>query len=160
MSEDIRSLVEELEGIGDDLAPDFMELVGQALDVELARWRANAPKASGDLARSIEKRMIDSYTWGIYFNDYGYYQNFGVVGTENKTNQVSVANFVPSEYRPSAGDKYGFKSRMIGGDLPFGVRVAIARDGLNAKKWFPVTDEQLDQILQRVADRAIQSIEI
>jgi len=49
---------------------------------------------------------------------------------------------------------------MIGGKLPFGVRVAIARDGINANPWFAATDQQLDQILQRVADRALQSTQL
>jgi hypothetical protein len=160
MSNSIDNLADQIRDIGQDLAPDLMELIGRALDVEIARWQSQAPVDTGALKASIQKRMIDPYTWGVSFLEYGLYQNFGVMGTNNATSQIGVAGFVSAEDRPSSGDKYGFKSSMIGGKLPFGVRVAIARDGINANPWFAATDQQLDQILQRVADRALQSTQL
>lgn len=157
MSNDLKNLADEIRGIGEDLAPDLMQLIGQALDVEIERWKQQAPRDSGDLANSISKRMVDAYTWGVSFLEYGLFQNFGVAGTKNSTRQYGVADFVSSESKPTSGATYGFKSPIIGGNLPFGVRVAIARDGINANPWFAANDAELNQILQTVADRALQS---
>ncbi len=160
MDNELRELVEQIRDIGEDLAPDLMELIGQALEVEVQRWRGQAPVDSGTLKNSIQKRMLDAYTWGVEFKEYGLYQNFGVAGINNKTNQIGVANFVPAEFRPREGARYGFTSAPIGGKLPLDIRFGIAYNGLNAKTWFAATDAELDIIIQRVADRALQSTQL
>jgi hypothetical protein len=160
MSNSIDNLADQIRDIGEDLAPDLMQLIGRALDVEIARWQSQAPVDTGALKASIQKRMIDPYTWGVSFLEYGLYQNFGVEGINNKTTQLGVAGFVSSEYRPKSGAKYGFTSAPIGGKLPLDIRFGIAYNGINANPWFAATDQQLDQILQRVADRALQSTQL
>lgn len=152
MSQDneLRRLKDELRGIGEDLQPDIMQLIGNALEIEIQRWKARAPVDSGDLRDSIQKRLIDQYTWGVEFLEYGLFQNFGVIGINNQTTQYGVANFVSDGNRPLSGDKYKFKTPRWG----------VHYTGIEANPWFARTDAQLDAILQRVADTALESIQL
>ena len=150
MSNEIKDLADKISSIGEDLPQDIMGAIGSALEVEIQRWKARAPVDSGDLKRSIEKRLLDSYTWGVEFKEYGLFQNFGVVGIENRTTQYAVAEFVSPASRPLSGDKYKFKTPSWG----------VHYSGIEANPWFARTDEQLNAILQRVADTALANLEL
>lgn len=59
----------------------------------------------------------------IFIQDYGFYQDSGVRGTDNPIAESGQSFFPPGQFR----------SKVIGGPLPFPVRFVIARDGIKPK---------------------------
>ena len=111
--------------------------------------RMAAPSDTGALQRSITLQVSPN-DFGVTMLDYGAYQNYGVAGTSNTTEQTTIESPLDG-----AGSQYGFKTdkQLIGGDLPFGVRKSIHERGLNAKEWFSIAD-----ITAEVTDRLGQAI--
>ena len=143
----------QLQDIGTDL-PQSLEVALQqaaAIAIEEIKQNPNFPVDTGRLKNSLQARIIDGQFLGITMLNYGYYQNFGVEGTRNATRQFGVDDIVKTFLPPREGDTYKFnkQNKMIGGDLPFGARVNIHRNGLNAKRFFD-TEDLIDRVIEIV----------
>jgi len=151
---DLNDIINELSDIGEDLTDDINDIVRQVLQQEVNIWRQRAPRDTGALQQSIQLRLLDPYTWGIEFLDYGLYQNFGVRGTESDPGAFSASG------SQTFGTPYQFKSKTIGGPLPFAVRQSIARYGLKPQPWFLLPGETVDLIADRVARAVEQRLQL
>ena len=149
----------EIADIGIDLPQSLDDAIFAAASLVVDEIKAdpNFPVDTGRLRNSLRASIIDGQFLGITMLDYGYFQNFGVEGTQNTTLQFGVDPIVASFLPPREGNTYKFnkKNKMIGGDLPFGARVNIHRNGLNGKMFF-----ELDTIVDRVVELVNQNFEL
>jgi len=151
-------IAREIEDIGTNLPQDLGAAINSATDIAIERIRAAAPVDTGSLTSSIRAQFdANDLTLGVSMLDYGFFQNFGVVGTKNETVQFGVPENVANVLPPRTGDKYSFDptKKMIGGDLPFGVRVSIHQRGLNAKQFL-----DLESFVNQVAQLVNENLEI
>lgn len=134
----VDQLADYLSDIGEGLPQDLNQAMLNAADIVIQEIKSNPnfPVNSGQLRNSLQARVTDG-VFGITMRDYGYYQNYGVKGTQNTRSQRAVPDIVRAILPPTSGDTYAFnpQNKMIGGELPFGVRVAIHQRGLNAKNF-------------------------
>jgi len=140
----------EITDLGVDLPQDLGAAINSAANEVVERLKASAPLDTGSLKESIRAEFnTQDFTLGISMLDYGYFQNFGVVGTENQTTQFGVPDNVSKVLPPRSGATYSYDSsnKTIGGDLPFGVKVSIHQRGLNAKQFL-----DLESFVDRVAN--------
>ena len=151
-------IAREIQDIGTDLPQDLGAAITSAANIAIERIRAAAPVNTGSLASSIRAEFdINDLTLGVQMNDYGFFQNFGVAGTKNATIQFGVPEVISEVLPPRTGDTYSFDptKRMIGGDLPFGVRVSIHQRGLNAKQFLDI-----EAFVNQVAEYVNENLEI
>lgn len=79
---------------------------------------------TGELARSVKVNFDErNSTFNIRMEDYGYYQDSGVSGTKQKQPNNPESLF----------DSGQFRSKVIGGPLPFPVRKTIAEKGFRPR---------------------------
>jgi len=100
--------------------------------------RQKAPKDTGRLRNSIGYSITESgnsYQIRIGYLIYGVFQDLGVNGT--KVNR---------------GSPFQFRSKTIGGRLPFAVRKSIAEKGLRAKNWTQLTPQEEERINEKIQD--------
>lgn len=143
----------QIEDLGIDL-PDSLNIAIQnaaAIAIEEVKQNPNFPVDTGRLKNSLQARIIDGQFLGITMLNYGYFQNFGVEGTTNTRRQFGVDPIVKTFLPPREGDTYKFNKnkKMIGGDLPFGARVFIHKNGLNGKRFFD-TEDIVDRVIELV----------
>lgn len=114
---------------------------------------------SGQLARSprFKVQLVNGNPeLQIFLQDYGFYQDSGVRGTEKG---------VPQD-RKSFNPPGQFRSKVIGGPLPYPVRFVIARDGIKPKpfineafdrgiKWM---DENIEDSNTEMINRQVQEL--
>jgi len=149
----------QLQDIGDNIPTsvgDAIAIAGVILENEI-KSNPNFPVNTGALRDSLRIRVIDNQYMGISMLDYGFYQNYGVKGTVNTTNQFGVPEEIRSFLPPSSGSEYSFNpdKKMIAGDLPFGVRVSIHKNGLNGKNFFVIED-----LVDRMAELINENLEL
>lgn len=110
---------------------------------------------SGGLGRSVNVTYNDddkepSYT--ISMEDYGYYQDSGVKGTKGwryTPNQQSY--FEPGQFR----------SKVIGGTLPFAVRKSIAEKGFRPRPFIqPSVDRTIQNLEKPLTEAGVDDINI
>ena len=149
----------QISDLGTDLPFSLAIALENAAMIAIEEIKANPnfPVNTGRLKNSLQARMIDGQFLGITMENYGFFQNFGVEGTINKTRQFGVDEITRTFLPPREGDTYKFnkQNKMIGGDLPFGARVNIHRNGLNAKRFFDTFD-----LVERVVEIANQNFEL
>jgi hypothetical protein len=118
---------------------EFLEEAGRILTDALRDEIINEGLLnSGELARSprFKVQLINGNPELVVFiEDYGFYQDSGVRGTEQSVPQSGESFFPPGQFR----------SKVIGGPLPFPVRFSIARKGLKPRPF-----------INKAYDRAIQ----
>ena len=148
-----------LEDIGESIPMNLETAINNAAQVLMNEIKNNPnfPVDTGRLRDSLQIRMVDGQYFGISMADYGFYQNYGVKGTLNSTRQFGVPEEVSAFLPPREGGTYSFdpKKKMIGGDLPFGVRVSIHRNGLNGKQFFDI-----NEIVDRMAELINENLEL
>jgi hypothetical protein len=101
-------------------------------DLILDIYRDKVPVDKGNLRRSLSYRILlnsGAYQLQLGYLFYGAFQDLGVNGT--KVNR---------------GSPFQFRSTTIGGSLPFAVRKSIAEQGLRAKNWTELNDQDREQI--------------
>lgn len=127
---ELDELINEINDVAEglEMAPDAIESV---LREYIQKWRANAPMDTGALKRSI-RLIAQGGRYGISMLDYGFYQNFGVRGTQDNLG-LAVPSWSPLP--PSRGAKYSFSKR---------------RFGLPAQKFFLTTDEDLTDLVDEI----------
>ncbi len=148
----------EIADIGQDLPENLGEAIQSATQTALRQVKAEAPVDSGALRDSISAEFdVETLTLGVSMLDYGFFQNYGVAGTKNEKRQFGVPEAVAEVLPPRAGDTYKFNKNktMIGGDLPFGVRVSIHQKGLNAKQFL-----DLESFIEGVANIVNENLEL
>ena len=149
----------QIEDLGIDIPQSLSLALEQAarIVIEEVKSNPNFPVNTGRLRDSLQARIIDGQFLGITMLNYGYFQNFGVEGTINTRTQFGVDDIVKTFLPPRDGNTYKFnkQNKMIGGDLPFGARVFIHKNGLNAKRFFDTED-----IINRVVEIANQNFEL
>lgn len=150
---DLDQLINDLNDLGQELPRDINDIVRSVLEQEVNKWRQRAPEDTGQLKNSIRLTLLNSNTWGVSFLSYGLFQNFGVRGTESDPGVFATQS-------PSFGTPYQFKSKAIGGDLPFAVRQSIAQLGLRPQPWFLMPGETLDQLTERLAQEVDRQLKL
>jgi hypothetical protein len=149
-----------IEDIGESIPVNLETAINNAAQVLINEIKNNPnfPVDTGALRDSLSVRLIDNQYFGISMADYGFYQNYGVKGTNNATHQFGVPEEVSAFLPPREGSStYWFnpKNKMIGGDLPFGVRVAIHRNGLNGKQFFDI-----NELVDRMAELINENLDL
>ena len=150
-----RSAQQILEDLGEALPQSLGDALQAAADEAIETVKSKlttGPEATGALRGSIQAIVNDSdYTLSFMMNDYGYYQNFGVRGTNNTTTQEGLDENTALAFGVSEDYEFHFKketeriSKESG--LHYGARWNIAHDGLNAKEFF-----NIEQFTQQVVD--------
>lgn len=139
---------------------EFLEEAGRILTDALRDEIINEGLLnSGELARSprFEVKLYNGNPQlFVYIEDYGFYQDSGVNGTERSV--------------PESGESFQgpgrFRSKVIGGPLPYPVRFVIARDGIKPRpfinkaydtaiRWM---DKNIDKPTESMIDASIDNI--
>lgn len=98
---------------------------------------------TGGLANSVSVRFDEKNQELITFmEDYGVYQDSGISGTKSLQSADSKSLYKPGK----------FKSPVIGGNLPFGVRVSIAQKGFRPR---PFIVPAYDRVVEQYLDEAL-----
>ena len=104
---------------------------------QYAREMGNrAPRNTGRLAnsyRGVAKFEQGKFIIEVYGEDYGIYLDSGVNGTKSPINPNNRSLNPPGQ----------FKSKVIGGPLPFAVRFSIAQNGLKPQ---PFLQDAIDVV--------------
>jgi hypothetical protein len=124
---------DQLEDLNSSLTPLVNQMVNDL--------KSDAPDNKGDLRRSIVGAVRD-YQVEFGMLGYGIAQNYGVKGTKSSYGVEPIQDGIPG-----AGSTMSFKSKTIGGNLPYGVRKSIAEKGLKPKNWF-----DMDEMTQLIVD--------
>ena len=83
--------------------------------------------------RGVAKFQEGSFSIEVYGEDYGIYQDSGVSGYVNDVSPNPKSFYPPGK----------FKHKVIGGDLPFPIRLSIATNGLKPK---PFLQDSVDSV--------------
>lgn len=140
----------EIKNIREELKQGAQFLKDQLVDGIINQGLLN----TGKLGRSVDVIYRDdndqpSYT--IKMEDYGFYQDSGVSGTKRK-----VATNPESLYEPGQ-----FKSVVIGGDLPFPVRMSIAQKGFRPRPFvIPAVQRTLKNMEDPLTEAGAEDIDI
>lgn len=150
-----RSAQQILEDLGEELPQSLGDALQAAADEAIETVKSKlttGPEATGALMSSIQGIVNDSdYTLSFMMNDYGYYQNFGVRGTNNTTTQEGLDENTALAFGVTEDYEFSFKKETKriakSSGLNYGARWNIAHDGLNAKEFF-----NIEQFTQQVVD--------
>jgi hypothetical protein len=98
---------------------------------------------TGKLGRSVQvkpaqERDDNQAGFSISMEDYGFYQDSGVMGTKQKFSPNPESLFNPGQ----------FKKKTIGGPLPFAVRKSIAEKGFRPRPFIVPAVKRLLQNLE------------
>jgi len=91
---------------------------------------------TGRLANSVQAQLIESegkYQIQVSMEDYGVYQDSGIQGIKGSISADNRSLFPPGQ----------FKSKTIGGNLPFAVRKSIAERGLRPRPFINAGQERV-----------------
>ena len=132
-------------------ATDLSEILTQIGSEITTQIRSRAPQDTGALKASIGFSVTtDSLT--LEMLNYGVFQNYGVDGTD-----ASPAKGVEGGvFGLPAGARFKFKSKTIGGSLPFPVRRSIAERGLKPKSFFSIAEIK-DEVILRLEEELTQA---
>jgi hypothetical protein len=106
---------------------------------------------TGELARSVKVKFDERTSeFSIRMEDYGYYQDSGVHGTK-----------VRQPFNPeSLYDPGQFRSKVIGGPLPFPVRKTIAEKGFRPRPFITMAVERtLGSLEDDISDAGLIDID-
>jgi len=111
-------------------------------DLITARKKKLAPKKTGALVNSISDSVKigkGKVTITSKMNDYGYFQDSGVSGIKKKVNKN------PQSFNPPGQFSGNFK--MIGGNLPYGPRVSVYKNGFKPQPFIvPAVLQVMDSV--------------
>lgn len=106
---------------------------------------------TGELARSVKVNFNENdSTFSIRMEDYGYYQDSGVSGTRVKQPSNPESLYDPGQFR----------SKVIGGPLPFPVRKTIAERGFRPRPFITTAVQRtMDSMEEPLTDAGIVDID-
>ena len=147
----------QINDIGENIPQALFRSIETAANIAIEEIKANMPYDTGALKNSLKARIVDDQFLGITMLDYGWFQNFGVEGTKSSGTVLGVSEIVKEFLPPRNGDKYSFNKdkRMIGGDLPFGVRTSIHQKGITGKGFI-----DMEQLTDRVVELVNENLEL
>ena len=95
---------------------------------------------TGELGRSVRVNYDEQKeVFSIKMEDYGYYQDSGVHGTQTRQPKNPESLFNPGQFRSS----------VIGGPLPFPVRKSISQKGFRPRPFINTAVERTTQNLEK-----------
>ena len=103
---------------------------------------------TGNLRRSM-KTTLDGYGLTIEMLNYGYFQSFGVRGTQ-RGSSIGLPPEVASAFGVAEGYNFQFKKKAISSEsgLPYPVRRSISRFGIKPKDfYFTDIEDKLIEII-------------
>lgn len=148
MEREILGIAQDMNAIarGEGEIPDA---IFEALQIYARQLAQSAPRGKTGYLRNSIRAIAQGNRYGITMVDYGYFQNFGVSGTQN-----DIGLTVPawSGLQPSSGSQFKFKRRTISdkSGLPFPVRRSIARFGIKPRRFFLTTDQDMTTLADRI----------
>ena len=120
--------------------PNIEKIVKQAAPLYADSVRDSAISEglfkTGKLAQSYSSQVVvrnNTIKIQILGEDYGVYQDTGVSGTKKSYTKAAESLYAPGQ----------FKSKVIGGPLPFAVRKSIAENGLRPR---PFIQSGIDRV--------------
>ena len=116
-----------------DVVLEYADKYAKAFSEGARRTFKSGTGRLADSYRGVAKFQEGSFSIEVYGEDYGIYQDSGVSGYVNP-----IAPNGRSFYPPGK-----FKHKVIGGDLPFPVRLSIATNGLQPK---PFLQDSVDSV--------------
>ena len=145
----------EFANIGEELPSILNQYIIDAANIVIEEIRARAPQGDGPnagaLKRSIRARIVDGNFVGISMIDYGWYQNYGVKGINNKKTQYGVPGTL-SEYLGVPPDYiYKFGTGNSGKGKGWGAYYS----GIDAQLFFNVRQD-----LERITEIINQNLEL
>ena len=102
---------------------------------------------TGDLAKSVRVEFKDDEKeprFSISMLNYGFYQDSGVNGTKIRQPESPESLFSPGQFR----------SKVIGGPLPFPVRMSIAEKGFRPR---PFIVPAVNKTVQSLSEKLIEA---
>jgi hypothetical protein len=136
-------------GVAEGLVDDLPDAILEALQIYAREIASKAPRGkTGNLRNSIRAIVVGNQ-YGITMEYYGYFQNFGVSGTENNIG-LQVPSWSPLQ--PRSGNAFKFTKKAISPDsgLSFPARRTIARFGITPKRFFLTTDQDMTTLVDRI----------
>ena len=100
---------------------------------------------TGTLANSVRvegQENKDGLSYFITMKDYGYFQDAGVNGTKERIIKDPKSYFDPGQFR----------SIIIGGNLPFPVRRAIANKGIKARPFIQSALDRFEELTTKTIE--------
>lgn len=106
---------------------------------------------TGELARSIKVNYDENNsTFSIKMDDYGFYQDSGVSGLSRKFSTNPQSLYSPGQFR----------SKVIGGPLPFPVRKSIAEKGFRPRPFIvPAVMRTVDSLEEPLTEAGFKDID-
>lgn len=106
---------------------------------------------TGELARSVQVKFDErTNEFSIRMEDYGYYQDSGVHGTKQKQPSNPESLYDPGQFR----------SKVIGGPLPFPVRKTIAEKGFRPRPFITTAVQRtLGSLDEELSDAGLIDID-
>lgn len=144
-------ILEQVDYVEKDVPAQLTKLVSEIqLELNSAFNDGTLQEQTGNLRRSI-KVILSGYDLSISMLAYGYFQSFGVNGTQQGS-ALGLPEEVASAFGVREGYEYQFKSQVISAEsgLPYPVRKKIAEYGIKPKKFYPLDIE--DKIMKILED--------
>jgi len=141
----------EINDLGTNLPERLADVLQQAADlaIEQVKNNMNFQQNSPDGVRATVAAFVDesTMTLGISMPEHGYFQNFGVKGTEDKgTTQVGVDEATATAFRAAPGSTFAFGTgNYARGGKPWGAYYS----GITAQQ-FLVMNDFIDQVAEYV----------
>lgn len=106
---------------------------------------------TGELGRSVKVNFDErNSSFEITMEDYGFYQDSGVSGIRVKQPSNGQSLFGPGQFR----------SKVIGGNLPFPVRKSIAEKGFRPRPFIvPAVERTVDNLEKPLTEAGIEDID-
>lgn len=146
-----RLILEQSNYVEKDVPAQLSKLVSEIqLELNSAFNNGTLQEQSGNLRRSI-KVILSGYDLSISMLAYGYFQSFGVNGTQQGS-ALGLPPEVATSFGVREGYEYQFKSKVISEEsgLPYPVRKKIAEFGIKPKDFYPSDIE--DKIVEILID--------
>jgi len=150
-------IARELEDIGTELPISLAAAIQTAANAAIEEMKARlvtSEDASGELRRSIAAVVDQSnLTLGITMNEYGYFQNYGVLGVKDRgTVQLGLEEPVANAFGAEEEDTMRFGTgNYSNGGRPWGAYYS----GLDAKDFI-----KLELFIDRVKELVNQNLEL
>ena len=127
----------EIDNIKKVLKDNVVMLEAMLKDGIINKGILNTGKLGNSVRVTPSQEGEDEVGFSISMEKYGYYQDSGVMGTKKKFTPNPESLFNPGE----------FKSKVIGGPLPFAVRKSIAENGFRPRPFIvPAVKRLLENI--------------
>jgi len=130
---------------------DILTQIGSEITTQIKNNLRTGPDATNALRNSISF-SVTTNSLALEMLNYGVFQNYGVDGTK----ESPAKGVEKGVFGLPAGVRFKFKSKTIGGSLPFPVRRSIAERGLKPKSFFSIAEIK-DEVILRLEEELTQA---